>query len=389
MKDTNLHNAFFLLNKSLYTPKLVFLLRASTAFRVDLQQYVDKCRECFSSLFNLNFQDDNLWKQASLPVKYGGLGLRDFSVLAPSCFLSSMAASALMQKEALKDSIISASTEDFNSAINCWKTHSPNASLPPTNLQASQKEWDKTVCEALQNQLFLNASPFNKARLHSVSSFKSGAWIEAVPSANLGLRLSSKQFTVVCGLRLGASIVNEHKCHGCGEKVDNTGSHLLSCKRSSSKQTRHDGISKIFQKELKLYGFSSVLEPKGIVPGSNYVPDGITLAPFHKGKCLAWDVCVIHPTADSYIDEAAVTPQSAAEIAEKRKQRKYESLMAEHEFAPLILETYGALGNTFKAIITQLHNKCAMENKHYFFQTISVTAQRENANIILSYLNKF
>ena len=53
-------------------------------------------------------------------------------------------------------------------------------------------------------------------------------------------------------------------------------------------------------------------EPLGIF-NDNKRPDGVTLVPWQRGKCVAWDVTVADTFASSYIDSTAISAGAAAE----------------------------------------------------------------------------
>ncbi|XP_029657117.1 uncharacterized protein LOC115231182 [Octopus sinensis] len=77
------HVAFFLLRNHFSVPKILYTLRCAPCFqRGDLLSDLDNILSLgTSSLCNLAF-DDPGWTQASLPVRWGGLGLRSYSDLA-------------------------------------------------------------------------------------------------------------------------------------------------------------------------------------------------------------------------------------------------------------------------------------------------------------------
>jgi len=52
-------------------------------------------------------------------------------------------------------------------------------------------------------------------------------------------------------------------------------------------------------------------------------PDGLTLVPWQSGKSMCWDVTVICPLAESYVNGAAIETGAAAEVAASRKEAKY------------------------------------------------------------------
>ena len=94
LQHVSAHDALLLLRYSFAIPKLLYLLRSSPSFlSPNLKDYDDVLRSIVGTIANTHL-DDNAWKQASLPVKAGGLGIRSAVQLAPSAFLSSAAASS-------------------------------------------------------------------------------------------------------------------------------------------------------------------------------------------------------------------------------------------------------------------------------------------------------
>ena len=57
-------------------------------------------RKCITDVINITM-NDNQWTQATLPVKYGGLGIRNVTVLAPSSFLALAAGTLRIQNDIL------------------------------------------------------------------------------------------------------------------------------------------------------------------------------------------------------------------------------------------------------------------------------------------------
>ena len=97
------HDALTLLRFSLSSPKLLYTLRSSPCFdHPALLIYDTKLRECLSMITNICLSDSQ-WSQASLPVKMGGLGIRQTSQIAPSAFLSSVHATKSLQNSILQN----------------------------------------------------------------------------------------------------------------------------------------------------------------------------------------------------------------------------------------------------------------------------------------------
>ena len=84
-------------------------------------------------------------------------------------------------------------------------------------------------------------------------------------------------------------------------------------------------------------GYNEVLEPVGLDRGDGKRPDGITVFPFSRGKCLNWDSTCVDSFSSSEMALNAIEPGLAARSAEVRKSHKYEGLCDRCIFEQLIL----------------------------------------------------
>jgi hypothetical protein len=70
----------------------------------------------------------------------------------------------------------------------------------------------------------------------------------------------------------------------------------------------------------------AILEPDGICRDDGKKPDGLTLIPWSKGKCLLWDATCADTMASSYINSTSHSAGAAANSRELAKRRKYSGL---------------------------------------------------------------
>src|SRR5688572_29030227 len=123
--------------------------------------------------------------------------------------------------------------------------------------------------------------------------------------------------------------------------VDARGTHGLSCVLGFGRVARHAAINDLIHRSLIKAGFPAIKEPQGMLRSDGKRPDGATLIPWRAGRSLVWDATVVDTLAPSYLQATAVTAGAAAEIADRRKNQKYETLLEHHDFIPLALETLG------------------------------------------------
>ena len=73
-----------------------------------------------------------------------------------------------------------------------------------------------------------------RARLLSVSTPESGAWLHALPITNLGFRMDDS-IRVAVGLKLGLPLAQPHLCCHCSAVVDEFATHPLSCQKNEGR----------------------------------------------------------------------------------------------------------------------------------------------------------
>ena len=110
-----------------------------------------------------------------------------------------------------------------------------------------------------------------RARLLAVSAKESGAWLNALPSSSLGLRMDDDTIRVAVGLHLGSVLCRPHTCQHCDVEVDRLGLHGLSCKKSEG---RHSAMNDILYRAMTSAQIPSRLEPSGLVRSNGKRPEG-------------------------------------------------------------------------------------------------------------------
>ena len=239
-------DALLLLHHSFAIPNLLYLLRTAPCFlSKQLEVFDDMLWSTLSKVLNVDLDLDRVWLQASLPVCSGGLGVRRSTQLAPSAYLASAAGCSTLLQQIVRPPALICHNANVDSALRIW---SSGHSQPPPSLPDSirQHNWDAPHIEATFSALLDQASDDQAtSRLLAVSCSESGAWINTLPIAALGLRLSDEVVRVAASLRLGAPLCSPHKCSGCGADVCVYGVHGLSCRFSKGRHLRHSSLNDI------------------------------------------------------------------------------------------------------------------------------------------------
>jgi hypothetical protein len=171
--------------------------------------------------------------------------------------------------------------------------------------------------------------------------------------------------------------------------VDELGTHCLSCQKNAGRIARHSAINDIIRRTCATVHIPAILEPSGILRNDGKRPDGATLMPWSKGKCLLWDATCSDTLAKTYISSTAHSAGAAALSAEKRKHKKYEGISNKYLFVPFAVETLGPFGEEALALVKDLGKRLIESSGEprscaYLIQRISIAIQRGNAASILA-----
>jgi len=74
---------------------------------------------------------------------------------------------------------------------------------------------------------------------------------------------------------------------------------------------------------------------------------------------MCWDVTVICPLAESYVNGTAILRQAgaAAEVAASRKEAKYADIDSRYVFEPIAVETLGVLNSSARFLLNELDKR--------------------------------
>ena len=390
LKYLQSHDAYLLLRHSLAIPKLLYCLRTSPCFISPcLQLYDEELRSIMSTCFNLPFTKGHPGcTQASLPVKFGGLGIRSAVQLAPSAFLASAAASSDLVLQILPPWLQGYPICFVDEALTCWSEGCQEA--PPVGTaKYKQKAWDSPrVLATVSTLLSKSTDPLYKARLLAACNKESGLWLNSLPVTSLGLRMDNLTIRIAIGLRLGLSLCRPHSCHHCGFEVTHLAVHGLSCRKSEGRHHRHASINDTIHRAMTAAKIPSRLEPTGLFRSDGKRPDGITIVPWQCGKLLVWDVTCPDTYAPSYSAFAAAEAGAVANQAEHKKCVKYAHLDHNHIFTPIAIETSGVYGSETLKFLKELGHRLKQTSGEcnaysYLLQRLSVAVQRGNATSVM------
>jgi hypothetical protein len=381
-------SAYFLLRQSFAIPRLIYLLRSAPTWKnpTQLHSFDIILKSILESVLNINLTYHS-WAQSSLPIKSGGIGIKNATDLSLPCFLSSF-----YNVEPLIISLVPESCEaEIKIAEILWMTQFQLTEIPAEEVRKIQNSWETPIFQAKSQNLLANMiSLTDQARLKSCESPESGAWLQALPSTSLGTHLSDETFRISCSIRLGCGICVPHHCH-CGAAVDESGLHGLCCKKSAGRRSRHESINDVIARALRSAEIPCIREPTGCFRADGKRPDGMSLIPWKKGKSLIWDFTCRDSYAPSYINNTACQVGFAANLAEEEKIKKYKATPDHFIFIPVAIESSGVWGNLGFDFVRELGRRLSFITKEkkstsYLFQRISLCLQRGNTAAVLGTL---
>ncbi|XP_037034393.1 uncharacterized protein LOC119073191 [Bradysia coprophila] len=387
MDKLNAHHSYCLLRSSLSIPQLSYLLRTTPCWNAmdELEEYDRVLKDAMESIVNCRFTE-NSWNEATLPVKLGGLGLRNATNLCYSSFLGSIHSFAGMVRNIVPSFSLEADPSTLE-ALDAWSSLALQE-IPDASEQKFQHVWDLALCTKLQRDISEQSTSItSKARLLANNNKETGAWLNAFPFASLGTLLDNQSFRIAVSLRLGLPLCVPHTCI-CGKEVDELGLHGLCCKNSAGRWARHAIANDLLKRSLVTSKIPALLEPTGCNRSDGKKPDGLTLVPWQNGKPLVWDFTCADTLAPSYVKGNSRTAGFAARTREAYKLRLYRNLTPTYHVVPICIETLGTIGERGLKLIRRigelLQNVTGEKRSTSFLiQRLSIAIQRGNAAAVL------
>ncbi|KAL0852553.1 hypothetical protein ABMA27_016972 [Loxostege sticticalis] len=363
LKFLNPHVALTLLRMCLGAPKFIYLLRTSPVWLFPaLISAFDEClRSSVSGIINVSLNEVQ-WSQAALPIRHGGLGVRRVGDLGLPAFLSS--------GHAVVDHVAKILNTRESQVVPCIR-------VLICRRPWVQRSWDDIGVKCVMDCQLGGATGADLARLRAVSQPESGAWLQALPSPHFSTLLDDVSLRVAVALRLGCDVCEPYLCI-CGSRVEADGHHALSCRRCEGRFPRHHALNDIIRRALV----------SANIPCMEKRPDGLTLVPWEKGRCLLWDATCGSTYAACHLGRTTLAPGAAAETAALKKHIKYSALEAVYHFVPFAVETAGSWGSVAKSFVAEVGRRLRVRTNDplsgsFLVQKLALAIQRGNAASVM------
>ena len=364
-----------------------------------------------------------MWDQATLPHKWGGLGLTSATDLRGIGFMAATATTVThllqlpsfrslmrlppeqsdgimddLQKlgelpvlkecegafEQLQENLTFLQSVNRETPVpgarRMWDSEMTKVQELPTKLQEAVRKSMLNPQHKLQHEYAegLNWSKFARHFTEKVdpkhhprlqSQFQEGAteWLTCAPSEP-ALRFSPKEFPWAVSKWLGARTSWDKEVLKCEElrAGDNKHAwdHINICKKGGGPIIRHDAVKAAIAETCKAAGFRVVMEERALYEGMGNGGPDITVYDFPmQGKNSFVEVSVPNPSAHSSI--SATKPLATAEQATESKLTKYR-LAAEKNEMDLwvaVVESTGGFSRSLSTLIRSMAKFSSVNNK--------------------------
>jgi hypothetical protein len=325
-----------------------------------LVQFDDHFHNMLTEILRVPCLSEEQWDQASLPVRFAGLGVNQTKVIAASaylgsCTLTKTVVAAMLGVDADKFEPAGLSTlltahEAATGKVHSWSSLCEEKSV--------QQKLSTERHAALFDHLKARTTPRSHNLLLACSMPHASDWLLAPPIPGLGLSLQSEVFRTALKFRLGIPLFDapfpcpalDHNGKACKSQMDVFGDHAPCCHNSPSLVFRHNNVRDILGHSARGAGLAAVvIEKKNQIAGSNEKPGDITVQQYHRGFATsAFDVTVTHPLQQKFLEIAMEEGGVVAEDAHDRKLTKsFEVCKKEGiHFVPLAWESTGGTTET-------------------------------------------
>ena len=200
------HQAYFLLKSLISAPRLLYLLCSSPAHLhpAILSRIDEEVRRGVINITNVAL-NGTAWRQATLPVSLGGLGIGMVADLALPTYLASTRSSAFLATAVYPPA--AACLRQLEASLLQQWLEATGVKPPEEQQQSRQHAWDRATATAVASQLLETSSDdTDRARLRAAAQPQSGAWLNVLPVANLGTLLDRETLRTAVALRVGVPV---------------------------------------------------------------------------------------------------------------------------------------------------------------------------------------
>ena len=279
----------------------------------------------------------------SLPIRMGGLNIRNPTITATNSYQSSRKATFILI-EAIKGNISFCPIEHHDSVSQSRLEHRSNKLL-----------YDNNTFDIVLNQL---DHKLQRSILRAKDSLSS--WLNVIPTKKDFYDLSANEFRDALSLRYSKPLLLlPPNCDGCGDLFTTT--HALDCRKGGLVIQRHNEIRDTIYDLCTLAWSQVTKEP--VIQDSLLDPTCVGLVAdigvrgvWQPQTTTLFDIRVIDTDAPSYINHS---PSIIISNAERDKKVKYSRACESRHasFSPLCISIDGLLGKEFSCFLKRLADR--------------------------------
>ena len=370
-------------------PRIQFLLRTVPASNTGeaAWSHDDQVQSTLAALVQEDKLANSQWRQASLRLTLGGLGLGSARRDRIAVYLGS-AADCLRDfrtnfetlcdaEEAWLDSTskipsarcLRRCMSRLNTILEERQARDPlpqdilERDYPDSaiNLGEAKRKLQRRVtsleADLAWHELFSEMPTRERAQMLSQASPGASAFLSAVPSLP-ELYLSTTEMRTRLRLPVFKNIPSGPcTCSATSHAPALSSDHLLTCRNEGMLGRRHDNLRRTLRDMATTAGLIAEEEPRGL-PGFGQGGGDLLVHDIHPGQAIVADVCVVSEHVDALAETASCRAGHAAKLAENRKRQKYGPACQQLGlgFLPLAIESDGAFGKGLQDFIARCNS---------------------------------
>ncbi|KAL5703887.1 hypothetical protein ACHQM5_022381 [Ranunculus cassubicifolius] len=337
----------------LRTCQPIHMKEAAACFDKALRGAIEDIVVCGGPFFG-----DLQWRLASLPIRFGGLGLYSAVEASTYAFMASRARSWVLQDHILRDTGIYGMDSDFENDVDCLRITIPSFDLDSfTNKDTVPPKAQHALASALFSKIIqdmevtFDMTARQKAVFGSLQAAHAQDFLLAIPIDGLGQHMSPVEYRAILRYRLMIPLFPvDEPCPVCRKAcLDTFGEHAVHCKELPGFKYRHDLVRDVLFDVLKRAGVSAKKEaPVNFLTDpregrSTLRPADVLIYGWVGGKHACVDLTGVSPLVG--LGSGVFTVGQAALKAASAKVAKHEKTCIDNQYAfiPFAFDTFGFL----------------------------------------------
>ncbi|GJT27036.1 hypothetical protein Tco_0907311 [Tanacetum coccineum] len=197
------------------------------------------------------FFGDLQWRLASLPIRFGGLGLYSAKVASSYAFVASRAQSWVLQDHILRDCGICGMDDDYISSLDCLRDTIPSFDFSCfTNKDTAPTKAQQTLASALFSKMVkdmevhFDMTVRQKVIFECLRATHAQDFLLAISIDGLGQQMSPVEYRIILKYRLMIPLFPvDEICPVCRKAcLDSFREHAVHCKELPGFKYRHDMV---------------------------------------------------------------------------------------------------------------------------------------------------